>query len=181
MRVKVFAGILAAAVATLGLVAFAQQSVVGTPYGVSPKRKDKVVLTDAQWRQKLTKAQYEVLRAKGTEAAFCGLLYDNHEAGTYYCIGCDLPLFKSDSKFISGTGWPSFFQPATPDAIWVKRDFSHGMVRDEVLCSRCDGHLGHVFNDGPKPTGLRFCMNSEVLRFEKAKVAAPKDGAAGGE
>jgi peptide-methionine (R)-S-oxide reductase len=154
------------ALAALGMLAAAQ---ISTKYGVSPKRDDKLVLSDAEWKKRLTKKQYEILRAKGTEPAFCGLLYDNHEPGTYYCVGCGLALFKSDSKFISGTGWPSFFQPATPDAIWVKKDLSHGMIRDEVLCSRCDGHLGHVFNDGPAPTGLRFCMNSEVLRFEKAK------------
>ncbi len=143
----------------------------------APKRKDKLVLSDAEWQKRLTKKQYEVLRAKGTEPAFCGLLLDNKEKGTYHCIGCDLPLFTSEAKFTSGTGWPSFFQPATKDAIWVKSDRSHGMVRDEVLCARCDGHLGHVFNDGPKPTGLRFCMNSEVLKFVKAKPPVRDGGA----
>lgn len=136
---------------------------------ISPKRKDKVVLTDAAWRAKLTPEQYRILRKQGTEAAFCGKFHDNHKKGTYSCVGCDLPVFRSDAKFDSGTGWPSFFQPAAKDSVWVKTDRSHGMVRKEVLCARCDGHLGHVFSDGPRPSGLRFCINSEVLTFEESK------------
>lgn len=136
---------------------------------VSPKRKDKVVRTDDEWRKKLTPEQYRILRRQGTEAAFCGVFYDHKKPGTYLCVGCDLPVFKSDSKFDSGTGWPSFFQPAAKDAVWTRRDVSHGMIRDEVLCARCDGHLGHVFQDGPKPSGLRFCINSEVLKFVEDK------------
>jgi methionine-R-sulfoxide reductase len=173
---KVFAGAAAGLAAILTFVGLGQPA-QAAPDQTSPKRKDKVVLTDAEWKKKLTKKQYEVLRAKGTEPAFCGLLLDNHDKGTYLCVGCDLPLFTSEAKFTSGTGWPSFFQPATPDAIWIKTDRSHGMVRDEVLCARCDGHLGHVFNDGPTPTGLRFCMNSEVLKFVKAKPPVKSGGA----
>lgn len=134
----------------------------------SPKRTDKVVKTDAEWQKILTPEQYRILRKKGTEAAFCSPLLDNKKEGSYHCAGCGLELFKTDSKFNSGTGWPSFFQPAAKDAIWLQQDNSYGMVRTEVLCSRCDGHLGHVFTDGPKPTGLRFCMNGESLKF-KAK------------
>jgi len=133
----------------------------------SPKRDDKVVKTDSEWQKILTPEQYRVLRKKGTEAAFCSPLLDNHEKGAYHCAGCDLKLFLTDSKFDSGTGWPSFFQPESSRAIWLQKDTSHGMVRMEVLCARCDGHLGHVFEDGPKPTGLRFCMNGEALKFRK--------------
>lgn len=131
----------------------------------SPKRKDKVVKTEAQWKKQLTAEQYAILRGHGTEAAFCGAFNNFKDKGVYFCIGCDLPLFRADDKFDSGTGWPSFFQPYEKGNTWIRRDTSFGMVREEVLCSRCDGHLGHVFDDGPKPTGLRFCINSEVLKF----------------
>jgi len=134
----------------------------------SPKRADKVVKSDAEWKAQLTPEQYRILRNKGTETPFCSPLLDTKEKGAYICAGCALPLFKTDAKFDSGTGWPSFFQPATKDSIWLKDDRSHGMVRTEVLCSRCDGHLGHVFTDGPKPTNLRFCMNGESLKFKKS-------------
>ncbi|MCO5298093.1 MAG: peptide-methionine (R)-S-oxide reductase MsrB [Fimbriimonadaceae bacterium] len=135
---------------------------------LSPKRPDKVVKTDAEWKKQLTPEQYKILRNKGTEAAFCGVFYDNHLEGTYFCVGCGLPLFKSEAKFDSGTGWPSFFQPASKDAIWERPDNSYGMRRVEVLCARCDGHLGHVFDDGPRDKGgKRFCINSEVLTFKK--------------
>jgi methionine-R-sulfoxide reductase len=141
----------------------------------SPKRKDKVVMTDAQWRKKLTPEQYRILRGHGTEAAFCGAFYDHKADGTYFCAGCDLPLFKSDAKFDSGTGWPSFFQPVDKDSIWTRTDRSYGMVRQEVLCARCDGHLGHVFGDAPQTaTGLRFCMNSEALIFRKTLKSTGK-------
>ncbi|RYG43482.1 peptide-methionine (R)-S-oxide reductase [bacterium] len=135
-----------------------------------PKRDDYVRLTDAEWKKKLTPDQYKILRAQGTEAAFCGVFFDNHKTGVYKCAGCDLPLFKSDAKFDSGTGWPSFFQPVTKDAVWAKKDTAYGMVRWEVLCARCDGHQGHVFDDGPADKGgLRYCINSESLTFEEAK------------
>lgn len=136
----------------------------------SPKRDDKFVKTDAEWRKLLTPEQYKILRGHGTEAAFCGAFYDNHKEGFYRVAGSGQPVFKSDAKFDSGTGWPSFFQPYDMDAIWLKPDLSYGMVRMEVLASRCDGHLGHVFEDGPADkTGLRFCINSEALTFEEKK------------
>jgi methionine-R-sulfoxide reductase len=142
--------------------------IAGTEAG-SPKRKDKVIKSDAEWQKILKPEQYRILRKKGTEAAFCGLFHDTKEEGTYFCAGCKLELFKSDAKFHSGTGWPSFFQPVSDKNIWVKSDFSYGMSRDEVMCARCDGHLGHVFPDGPKPTGKRFCINSDSLTFLKKK------------
>lgn len=130
---------------------------------------DKIQKTEAEWQQILTPEQYRVLRSKGTERAGSGALLNNHEPGTYRCAACDLDLFSSETKFESGTGWPSFYQPIAKGKVTVSADDSHGMTRDEVVCSRCGGHLGHVFNDGPKPTGLRYCMNSVSLKFEKAK------------
>jgi len=125
----------------------------------------KVERTDGEWQKLLTPEQYVVSRSKGTERPFCGTLLDNKKKGYYLCIGCNLPLFHSGSKFESGTGWPSFFQPVAKENILEERDISHGMLRTEVMCARCEGHLGHVFEDGPKPTGLRFCLNSESLKF----------------
>lgn len=133
----------------------------------------KLVLSDAEWQKRLTKEQYRIGRAKGTEPAFCGGLLNNHEEGVYFCVGCNLPLFSSDSKFNSGTGWPSFFQPIAKENVHEEVDRAFGMVRTEIICNRCDMHLGHVFDDGPRPTGLRFCLNSEVMKFvPKDKLAS---------
>jgi peptide-methionine (R)-S-oxide reductase len=133
----------------------------------STNMQPQVLKTDAEWRKELTPEQYQVLRQKGTERAFTGKYWNNHDKGEYRCAGCGAMLFVSDTKFDSGCGWPSFSAPAGTNAIAKAADHSHGMVRTEVLCSKCGGHLGHVFDDGPKPTGLRYCINSASLKFEK--------------
>jgi peptide-methionine (R)-S-oxide reductase len=125
--------------------------------------------TEAEWKARLTPQQYEVLREKGTERPHTGEYVNNHEVGIYRCAGCGEALFKSSDKFESGTGWPSFTQPASEGVIASEEDQSHGMQRSEVHCARCGGHMGHVFTDGPKPTGLRYCINSVSLKFEAAK------------
>lgn len=120
-----------------------------------------------EWRDKLTEEQYRVLREKGTERAWTGALLDNKEKGTYVCAGCGNPLFSSDTKYDSGSGWPSFYDALSKDAINEHKDTTHGMVRVEITCKNCDGHLGHVFPDGPRPTGMRYCVNSISLEFKK--------------
>ena len=128
----------------------------------------KIVKTEDEWKKLLTPDQFKVLRKEGTERAFTGALWNNHEKGTYVCAACDLPLFSSETKFESGTGWPSFWQPINPRNVEEHEDRSFFTTRTEVVCARCGGHLGHVFTDGPRPTGLRYCMNSVSMKFVPA-------------
>lgn len=134
---------------------------------------DKIRKTEGEWQSCLTADEYAVTRCSATEPPFTGRYWNTKTPGIYHCVCCNQPLFSSETKYESGSGWPSFWAPVTADAVSERRDRSHGMVRIEILCSRCEAHLGHVFEDGPPPTGLRYCMNSLALRLE------PRDGAAG--
>jgi methionine-R-sulfoxide reductase len=139
---------------------------------VGPVESPRVEKSDAEWRAQLTAEQYAIARRKGTEAPFCGTLLDNKRTGVYTCVCCGLPLFASDAKFNSGTGWPSFFKPIAAENVATETDRAYGMLRTEILCARCGAHLGHVFSDGPPPTGERHCLNSESLRFTDASALA---------
>jgi peptide-methionine (R)-S-oxide reductase len=130
---------------------------------------EKTKKSEAEWREKLSPEQYQVTREAGTERAFTGKYWDNHETGMYHCVCCGAPLFDSDTKFDSGTGWPSFYKPVDEQNVNEHTDRTHGMSRTEVRCAQCEAHLGHVFPDGPKPTGLRYCMNSAALDFKAKK------------
>ncbi|MBI3404726.1 MAG: peptide-methionine (R)-S-oxide reductase MsrB [Acidobacteria bacterium] len=129
---------------------------------------EKIVKTDAEWKTQLSAEQFYVARQAGTEPAFTGATWNNHEDGIYRCVCCETALYSSKAKFESGTGWPSFWEPIAKENVGTSSDASFGMVRNEVFCTRCEGHLGHVFEDGPQPTGLRYCMNAAAMRFAKA-------------
>lgn len=152
----------------LALVSCGQSQTENLPTR-TPYSGEKIEKSNAEWQDELTSEEYHVLRERGTERAFTGEFWDHHGHGTYVCGACALPLFHSDTKFKSGTGWPSYYQPQSKENVGEISDQSHGWSRVEVVCNRCDGHLGHVFNDGPNPTGLRYCINSASLDFEPKK------------
>lgn len=143
--------------------------------GTGASRIDK---SESEWQSCLTPQQYHVMRQKGTERAFTGKYWNTKTAGTYECAACGQPLFSSETKFDSGTGWPSFWAPLAPGAVATETDYAHGMIRTEALCSRCHAHLGHVFNDGPRPTGMRYCMNSVSLALREEAPPSPADARA---